>query len=85
MTREEFYTLFTALLTELRSDLDLSGLEPHTHLWSGGYLDSIGMLETIERLEVLLSRPLELSGDFLPTFYTMDRIYEAHIAPRVRT
>ncbi|WP_028934498.1 hypothetical protein [Pseudonocardia spinosispora] len=85
MTREEFYTLFTALLTELRSDLDLSGLEPDTHLWERGYLDSIGMLETIERLEVLVGRPLELCGDLLPTFYTMDRIYEAHIAPGART
>ena len=85
MTREEFYLQFKELLACLKENQDFSDLTPDTHLWAAGYLDSIGMLETIERIEEMLGRPLTLSGDFLPTFYTMSRIYEAHIAPQLKS
>jgi len=85
VTREEFYLQFKELLACLKENQDFSDLTPDTHLWAAGYLDSIGMLETIERIEEMLGRPLTLSGDFLPTFYTMSRIYEAHIAPQLKS
>src|SRR5207248_384155 len=60
VTREEFYLQFKELLACLKENQDFSDLTPDTHLWAAGYLDSIGMLEAIERIEEKLGRPLTL-------------------------
>jgi hypothetical protein len=80
VTRDEFYAEFAAFLASIKPGRDLSGLAPDTHLWAAGYLDSVGMLEVVAWLEAKLVSELELSGDFLPTFFTMARIYETHVA-----
>lgn len=83
MTDEEFYSKFIALLQEIRPMRGLEELRPDTHLWATGYLDSLAMLEVIFFLEEILGRELNLSGDFLPTFYTMRSIYERHVSSGV--
>jgi acyl carrier protein len=85
MTDEEFYGKFIALLQEIRPASGLNRLQPNTHLWEAGYLDSLAMLEVIFFLEETLGRELQLSGNFLPTFFTMRRIYDAHVAPVLTT
>lgn len=81
MPREKFYSDLTSLLHDLKPDRDLSGLTPETHLWADGYLDSLGMLEVIYFLEERLGCEIDLVGDFLPNFFTLESIYDAYVAP----
>jgi hypothetical protein len=81
VTDEQFYAAFIGWLRETRPSGDAADPGPDTHLWATGYLNSIAMLEMIFFLEQLLDRELQLNGDFLPTFFTMRSIYEAHVAP----
>jgi acyl carrier protein len=79
--REEFYASVTALLRDLKPERDVPDPAPDTHLWAEGYLDSLGMLELIYFLEERLGGEIELSGDFLPTFFTLRSIYETYALP----
>ena len=81
MEREEFYKRFTELLRELSPGVDLTDLRPDTHVWSDGYVDSMAMLDVIMFVEDLTGHELAVDGDFLPTFFTMELIYDRYIAP----
>lgn len=85
MNQQEFYEKFVALLKEIRPATDLDELQPDTHLWATGHLDSLALLEVIFFLEGQVGHELELSGDFLPTFFTMRSIYENHLAQQSAT
>lgn len=80
-TREEFYADLTALLLELKPDGTLPDPAPDTHLWSAGYLDSVGLLEIIYFLEDRTGREIELTGDFLSTFFTLENIWRTYVEP----
>jgi acyl carrier protein len=79
--REGFFADVTALLRELKPDAPWERLLPDTHLWVEGYLDSIGLLEVIYLLEERLGRAIELTGEFLPNFYTLQALYQAYAEP----
>lgn len=81
MERQDFYTELKVLLRDLKPDLDAREPEPDTHLWVAGYVDSLAMLEIVFFLEERLGRELDLDGDFLPSFFTMDAIYDTYVAP----
>jgi acyl carrier protein len=83
--REKFFAEATAVMRELKPDAPWEDLRPDTHLWAEGYLDSVGMLEVIYFLEEQLGRPIELLGDFLPNFFTLQAIYDAYAAPVAAT
>lgn len=85
MSEQEFYEKFVALLKEIRPIEGLDRLQPDTHLWATGHLDSLAVLEVIFFLEGLVGRELQLSGDFLPTFFTMRSIYENHLVQESTT
>jgi acyl carrier protein len=72
---EEFYAKLQAFLVGQRPDLD-GELDPDTQLWTTGYLDSFGLIETIGFLEELVGHPIEIGADDLPSFFTMADIYE---------
>jgi acyl carrier protein len=71
---ESFYAALKEFLAEQRPDLD-GEIDPATQLWSAGYLDSFGLIETLTFLEELLGRPIEIGADDLPSFFTMKDIY----------
>lgn len=83
--RESFFADVTALLQELKPHAPWAQLKPDTHLWSEGYLDSIGLLEVIYFLEDRLGCAIELQGEFLPHFYTLQALYEAYAVPVAQT
>lgn len=83
--QETFFAEATAVMRELKPDAPWADLRPDSHLWAEGYLDSIGMLEVIYLLEEQLGRPIELLGDFLPNFFTLQAIYDAYAAPVAST
>jgi acyl carrier protein len=74
-----FYAQLKAFLTEQRPDLD-GDVDPATQLWTTGYLDSFGLIETISFLEELLGHPIEIGADDLPSFFTMKDMYLAFVA-----
>jgi hypothetical protein len=82
VAREEFYDRFTALLQELSPGRDFKDLQPDSHLWMGGYVDSVAMLDIITFVEELIGDDLDLDGEFLRNFSSMEGIYEAYIAQR---
>lgn len=81
MTQEGFFAQFTERLAELRPCQQFAAPEPNTDLWASGYLDSLAMLEIVTLLEDVVGREIELDGDFLSRFTTMESIYEAYVAP----
>ena len=81
MVEEDFYRDFRAMLREVQPVKELPAPDPDTHLWQAGYLDSLAMLEVVTRLEGLVGRQLPLTGDFLPTFFTMRTIFDTYVAP----
>lgn len=83
--RDAFFAEATAVMRELKPDAPWEHLQPDSHLWADGFLDSIGMLEVIYFLEERLGRPIELLGDFLPNFFTLQAIYDAYAAPVAST
>jgi acyl carrier protein len=80
-SREEFYAELTSLLHELRPGRSLPDPQPETHLWADGYVDSLGMLEIIYFLEDRLGCEIDLTGDFLPNFFTLKSIYDTYVTP----
>jgi len=80
MTETEFYDQLRAFLAERRPDLPGDDIEPGTQLWDAGYLDSFGLIETITFLEDVVGRPIEISADDLPSFFTMKDMYLAFVA-----
>ncbi|HEY5244414.1 MAG TPA: acyl carrier protein [Acidimicrobiales bacterium] len=80
MTEQEFYDGLCRFLAERRPDLPGDDIEPSTQLWDAGYLDSFGLIETITYLEEVVGRPIEISADDLPSFFTMKDMYLAFIA-----
>lgn len=81
MARDEFYGELISLIRDLKPGRNVPDPEPETHLWANGYVDSLGMLEIIYFLEERLGAEIELSGDFLPTFFTLKSIYDTYVAP----
>jgi len=79
MDETGFYELLRRFLVEQRPDLD-GEVEPSTHLWEVGYLDSFGLIETLGFLEELLGHPIVIGADDLPSFFTMKDIYLAFVA-----
>lgn len=80
MVEEDFYRSFRTVLQDVQP-ADLPEPDPDTHLWQSGYLDSLAMLDVVARLEELVGRQVPLSGDFLPTFFTMRTIFDTYVAP----
>jgi acyl carrier protein len=81
MTEQELYDGLRRFLAERRPDLPGDDIEPSTQLWDAGYLDSFGLIETITYLEEVVGRPIEISADDLPSFFTMKDMYLAFVAP----
>lgn len=79
MDEPGFYERLRRFLVEQRPDLD-GEIEPSTHLWEAGYLDSFGLIETLGFLEELLGHPIVVGADDLPSFFTMKDIYLAFVA-----
>lgn len=65
-----------AIMRELRPDNEWSDPMPTEHLWEHGYIDSIGLLEIIYYLEERSGRSIELTGEFISKFVTLDSIYD---------
>lgn len=63
-------------MRELRPDNEWSDPTPTEHLWEHGYIDSIGLLEIIYYLEERSGRSIELTGEFIAKFVTLDSIYD---------
>jgi|GEM_PF-2120224 len=80
MTEQDFYDRLRQFLAERRPDLPGDDIEPSTQLWDAGYLDSFGLIETIGYLEEVVGRPIEISADDLPSFFTMKDMYLAFVA-----
>ncbi len=80
MTEQEFYDGLRRFLAERRPDLPGDDIEPSTQLWEAGYLDSFGLIETLTYLEEVVGRPIEISADDLPSFFTMKDMYLAFVA-----
>ncbi|MEH0822388.1 MULTISPECIES: acyl carrier protein [unclassified Micromonospora] len=78
-TQERFYADLTALLRELKPGEVMPDPDPDTHLWANGYLDSVGLLEVIYFLEDRMGREIELIGDFLPHFFTLESIWRTYV------
>src|SRR5512133_2538252 len=79
--RSAFYRDLTALLHELHPENQGNDPDPDTHLWVAGYVDSLVMLEIVYFLEDRLGHDIELEGDFLPTLFTMESIFDTYIGP----
>jgi hypothetical protein len=76
MSEEDFYARLGEFLAGQRPDLD-GAIDPALQLWTAGYLDSFGLIETIDFLEGLLGRPLVVGTDDLPSFFTMKDMFLA--------
>ncbi len=81
MSSAEFFQKFKQFLAELDPDLQLDALTPDTHLWEAGYLDSFAMLNVVVFIEDEIGREVVLNTDALPSFFTVERMYRAYIAP----
>jgi len=79
MDRQTFYDKLQSFLVGQRPDLD-GELEPDTQLWTTGYLDSFGLIETISFLEDLVGHPIEIGADDLPSFFTIEAMYDRYSA-----
>lgn len=77
----EFFQKFKQFLTEFDPALQLDALTPETHLWEAGYLDSFAMLNVVVFIEDETGREVKLNADALPSFFTVERMYHAYIAP----
>lgn len=77
MEREAFYDAVTNLLLELRPDM--ARPKPETHLWADGYLDSFAMVQVLAQLEEIIGREIELGPDALPSFFTLERMYDTYL------
>jgi len=77
MERQAFYDAVTSLLLDLRPDMGRPNAD--THLWADGYLDSFAMVTVLSRLEDLVGHEIELGPDALPSFFTMERMYETYV------
>ncbi|MHB8218834.1 MAG: hypothetical protein ACYDHU_00710 [Acidimicrobiales bacterium] len=75
--QETFYGKLRVFLVGQRPDLD-GELDPTTQLWTTGYLDSFGLIETISFLEDLVGHPIEIGADDLPSFFTMEAMYDRY-------
>lgn len=83
MERERFYTEFTEFILGLKPNGSEQAVPlPTTHLWETGYLDSFAMLEVVVHLEGLVGCEIELGPDALPSFYTLERIYDTYFEER---
>jgi acyl carrier protein len=80
MSPAEFYGRFGDLVREMKPDRDIAELRPDTHLWATGFVDSVSMLEIVEFLEDLIGQEIDLSGNFLQNFTTMETIYTSYVA-----
>ena len=79
VSEDDFYERMRAFLRERRPDLH-GDIEPTTHLWQAGYLDSFGLIETLALLEELTGHPIQIGADDLSSFFTMKGIFEAFVA-----
>jgi acyl carrier protein len=79
VTEDELYDRLRAFLRERRPDLD-GKIEPDTQLWQAGYLDSFGLIEAIGLLEELTGHPIEVGADDLPSFFTMEGMFQRFVA-----
>ncbi len=84
MTEDELYDRLRAFLRERRPDLP-GEIEPGTQLWQAGYLDSFGLIEAIALLEELTGHPIEVGADDLPSFFTMEGMFQRFVAPDAAT
>ena len=81
MNLAEFFEKFKTFLAEFDPGLDLHGLTTESHLWAEGYVSSFTMLNVVAFLEDETGRNIELNPDTLQNFFTIDRIYQAYVAP----
>jgi acyl carrier protein len=79
VTEDELYHRLRVFLRERRPDLD-GEIEPGTQLWQAGYLDSFGLIEAIGLLEELTGHPIEVGADDLPSFFTMEGMFQRFVA-----
>ena len=84
MTEDELYDRLRVFLRERRPDLD-EHIEPDTQLWQAGYLDSFGLIEAIGLLEELTGHPIQVGADDLPSFFTMEGMFQRFVAPDTAT
>jgi acyl carrier protein len=77
--REQFYESFTAFLQTLAPKRGLPPPAPDTHLWEAGYLNSFALMEVVVYLEEVTGREIPLGPNMLSTFFTVRRIYDAHV------
>ena len=77
--RQGFYDAFVERLREIKPYPGMPDPRPTTHLWNSGYLDSLAMLAIVSFLEDLSGHELDLSGDFLRAFTTMEGIYDSYV------
>lgn len=80
MDRNHFLEEFKAFLMGLDPGADVSELKPDTHLWEAGYLDSFAMLNVVVFIEEKTGREVTVDADALPTFFTINRMYETYVA-----
>lgn len=81
MSSTEFFQKFKLFLEGLDPALQLDALTPDTHLWETGYLDSFAMLNVVVFIEDETGREVLLNANALPSFFTVERMYRAYIAP----
>ena len=77
MERQAFYEAVTGMLLDLRPDMERPKAD--THLWADGYLDSFAMVQVLAQLEELVGHEIELGPDALPSFFTMERMYDTYV------
>ena len=80
MDRQDFYTKLSSFLLDLKPERAVAAPEPRTHLWTEGYLDSIGMFELLLFLEDMMGREIEIGPEMFGSFNSMEMIYDTHVA-----
>ncbi|MFJ7249493.1 hypothetical protein ACIQWA_33355 [Kitasatospora sp. NPDC098652] len=78
MTREQFYEKFIALLQEIKP-YDGADPRPTSRLWEEGYVDSLALLDIVAFLEDLVGYEIDLGGDAITNFYTMQAMYDGYL------
>ncbi|MGF7235078.1 MAG: hypothetical protein ACQSGP_08985 [Frankia sp.] len=78
LARSAFQADLISVLRELRPGEEWTDPSPDENLWLGGYIDSIGLLEVIYHLEERCGQTIELTGDFMSRFVTLDAMFDEY-------
>jgi hypothetical protein len=79
MDRPTFYASLTEFIRELHPDEPVGDISPTLNLFNAGLIESFFLPQLVQRVEQVLSHPLNLRRLTMECFYTMERMYDSFV------